>query len=99
MFGIIPIILQAAGLLAGFAWIVLITIETARREKMMTKYYRRYLAMYDDRHSYGSFTFESVHRAGCKANKEDAWSAAVRILGYDRARRIKITKIERYGVL
>ena len=61
--------------------------------------FRRYLAMYDDGHDYGSFTFESAHRAGSRANKEDAWSAALRILGYDRARRIKITKIVRYEVL
>lgn len=59
---------------------------------------RRYLAMYDDGHDYGSFTFESVHRAGSKANKEDAWSAAVRILGYNRVRQIKIIKIEKYEV-
>lgn len=60
---------------------------------------RRYIAMYDDGHDYGSFTFESVYRAGSKANKADARSAALRILGYDHARRIKITKIERYEVL
>lgn len=52
--------------------------------------------MYVDGDGCGSFTFESVHRAGSKANKEDAWSAAVRILGYNRAWQIKITKIERY---
>lgn len=33
MFGIVPIILQSAGLLAGAAWLMLITIETARKEK------------------------------------------------------------------
>lgn len=59
---------------------------------------RRYLAMYDDGHDYGSFTFESRHRAGSRANKEDAWFTALRILGYNRIRQIKITKIERYEV-
>lgn len=59
---------------------------------------RRYLAMYDDGHDCGSFTFDSVHRAGSKANKEDAWSAAVRILGFNRTMQIRITKIERYEV-
>ena len=59
---------------------------------------RRYLAMYDDGHDYGSFTFKSAYRAGSKANKEDAWSAAVRILGFNRTMQIKITKIERYEV-
>lgn len=58
--------------------------------------FRRYLAMYDNGHDRGSFTFESEHRAGTKANKEDAWSAAVWILGFDCTRRVKITKIERY---
>lgn len=33
MFGVIPIILQTAGLIAGFVWLMLITIETIRREK------------------------------------------------------------------
>lgn len=33
MFGIIPIILQVAGMIAGFAWLMLITIEIVRREK------------------------------------------------------------------
>ena len=54
--------------------------------------------MYDDGHDYGSFTFKSAYRAGSKANKEDAWSAAVRILGFNRTMQIKITKIERYEV-
>lgn len=33
MIDYIPIILQAAGMIAGFAWLMLITIETVRREK------------------------------------------------------------------
>ena len=59
---------------------------------------RRYLAMYDDGHDHGSFTFKSEYRAGSRANKEDAWSAAVRILGFNRTMQIKITRIERYEV-
>ena len=37
---------------------------------------RKYLANYDDGHDYGSFEFYSSHRAGSKANIEDAKSSA-----------------------
>lgn len=59
---------------------------------------RYYIAMYDDGHDYGSFTFSSEHRAGSKANMEDARNHVLRVLGYRRASQIEIIKIERYEV-
>ena len=42
---------------------------------------RKYLAIYDNGNSTGEFEFYSKHRAGSKANLEDAQSKAKRIYG------------------
>ena len=56
---------------------------------------RRYTACYDDGHDYGSFTFWSEHRAGSKANKEDAMKQFIRTYGYARSTWITITQTYR----
>jgi len=56
---------------------------------------RKYLASTDDGHDYSSFEFYSEHRAGSKANMEDAKAEAQRKYGH-RAKYLRITKISRY---
>ena len=54
---------------------------------------RLYRASWDDGHDYGEFEFYSTHRAGSKANLEDAYREYR--LSYGRSRRssIEITSV------
>ena len=53
---------------------------------------RKYMATYDTGHDYGSFEFYSNHRAGSKANLEDAISQARKTMSYSMFKKIKITE-------
>jgi hypothetical protein len=52
---------------------------------------RLYRAFWDDGHDTGEFEFYSKHRAGSKANIEDAYTYISRNYGSSAYRRMKIT--------
>lgn len=54
---------------------------------------RKYRAFWDDGHDYGDFEFYSKHRAGSKANLEDAYNEYRKKHGYSRYKAIEITSI------
>ena len=54
---------------------------------------RDYIAQYDDGHDYGVLFFTSTHRAGSKANLDDARAQACKKYGHRRASQIHIYKI------
>ena len=54
---------------------------------------RDYIAFYTDGHDNGYFEFASDHRAGSKANREDAFEAAANKYGWRRARQLEFTSI------
>ncbi len=56
---------------------------------------RKYLASTDNGHDYSSFEFYSEHRAGSKANLEDAKAEMRRKFGRSAAY-TRITNISRY---
>ena len=62
---------------------------------------REYIAYTDDGHDFGEFLFDSEHRAGSKANKEDARQEAIRKYGYRGANQFRIIKTElnKWGVI
>lgn len=57
---------------------------------------RTYTAFCDNGHDYFSFEFESEHRANSKANKEDAYYAGKRRLGWSRRFDVKSTELVKY---
>lgn len=54
---------------------------------------RTYVACYDDGHDFGEFEFYSGHRAGSKANLDDAKATARRKYGHHRAQQIEIYQV------
>lgn len=54
---------------------------------------RLYRGFWDDGHDTGEFEFYSKHRAGSKANLEDAYNSYKKHYGYSRYKAIKITSV------
>lgn len=57
---------------------------------------RRYLPYCDNGHDYPEIIFYSAHRAGSKANEEDARREMQRKWGRKKARAVTILTITRY---
>ena len=55
---------------------------------------RKYIAMFDNGHDYFTVEYYSSHRAGSKANAEDAKDAMHRKLGWSR--KARLVSVERY---
>lgn len=56
---------------------------------------KHYMAEYDEGTYFGRFDFWSVHKAGSKANHEDAIARYKSLHGYRAAKRIEILRIHR----
>lgn len=57
---------------------------------------RKYIATFDNGHDYFTVEFESEHRAGSKANAEDAKYALRRKHGYGFFRVATLKSVSRY---